>query len=908
MNWIRELARRMLTLLRRKQFDRDLEEEIRLHLELREREYREKGIAPDGAHYATRKRFGNTTSITEVSREMWRWNTIENLIQDIRFGLRTLLKSPGFAFVAVFTLALGIGSNTAIFSVMNAVILRALPVPNPQQLIYLRCADRPAHTSQTGHDDFSFTEYTFEQLRKGRGGFSDLMAFVPLGGSKVAVRYGEEPEEAEAEMVSGNFFSGLGVTPTLGRTVTLQEETQHAQVAVLSYAYWTRRFARNPSVVGQTLYVKGVPFTIIGVTARDFYGVEPEHRTDIWVPFQNRPDLTAWGQPAKDTDGSEQTLYGTPTWWCLMMIGRLAPGVTAPHAQAQLNPLFQRSAYEGIASHDPKEPLPQLYFQSARGIESLREDYEQPLKFLMAMVGLVLVIACSNVAMLMVARNAARQREFSLRMALGAGRGRLFRQLLSESLLLVAAGAGLGWVFALWSTNALVVWSDFDVDLAPDYTVLLFTLLVSMLAALAFGLAPLRNALRCAPGLALKASAASSSQDRNKFRSGQIVVGLQMAMCVVSLVGAGLLVRTLRNLETADLGLHAPGLLAFGITPPQTLHTDAEVLQFYQALSNSLRALPGVESLTLTQNRPGSGWGNNTSAYVDGVLPHPNGNGNSMRWNAVGPDYTHTFGINLVLGRDFTDADSTAAPKVAIVNQTFVQRFLPNRNPLGHRLALSGKPTDTQYTIVGVAADSKYTGVRETPRPMAFFPYAQVPGVGTMHFDLRTEGNPAALLTVVRQAVQQFGPDLPLLQPMTQAEQFEQSFSQDRLVARLALFFGLLAALLVATGLYGTLAYRVSRRTAEIGVRMALGAQRGQVLWMVLRESLGVSLAGVALGLLLSYAGARLMRSMLFGLQPGDPFTFVVALLGITMVAVAAGLIPARRAASVDPMIALRWE
>ncbi len=897
-----------MMLLWRKQFDRDLEEEIRLHLELREREHREKGILPDDAHYATRKRFGNTTSIREVSREMWRWNTVDNLIQDLRFGLRTLRKSPGFAIVAVFTLALGIGANTAIFSVMNAVMLRALPVPNPQQLVYLRCANRPAHTSQTGNDEFSFTEYTFEQLRKQQGGFSDLMAFVPLGNGKVAVRYGDEPEEAEAEMVSGNFFSGLGVTPAWGRTLAPQEETQHAQVAVLSYAYWTRRFARNPGVVGQTLYVKGVPFTIVGASERDFYGVEPEQKTDLWIPLQNRSDLTAWGQPAKDTDGSEQTLYGTPTWWSLMMIGRLAPGVTAQQAQALLNPVFQRSAYEGIGTHDPKESLPQLYFQPARGIESLRESYEQPLKFLMAMVGLVLVIACSNVAMLMVARNAARQREFSLRMALGAGRGRLFRQLLSESLLLVTAGAGLGWMFALWSTNTLAAWSDFDVDLAPDYTVLLFTLVVSLLAALAFGLAPLRNALRCAPGLALKTSAASASQDRTKLRSGQVVVAFQMAMCVVLLVGAGLLVRTLRNLETADLGLHAPGLLAFGITPPQTLHTDAEVLQFYQALSNSLRALPGVESLTLTQNRPGSGWGNNTSAYVDRVLPHPNGNGNSMRWNAVGPDYTHTFGINLVLGRDFTDADSAAAPKVVIVNQTFAQRFLANRNPLGHRVALSEKSTDTQYTIVGVTADSKYTGVRETSRPMAFFPYSQMPGVGTMHFDLRTEGNPAALLPVVRRAVQQFGPDLPLLQPMTLQEQFEQSFSQDRLVARLALFFGLLAALLVATGLYGTLAYRVSRRTAEIGVRMALGAQRRQVLWMVLRESLVVSLAGVALGLPLSYVGARLLRSMLFGLQPGDPLTFVVALLSITLVAVVAGLIPARRAASVDPMIALRWE
>ena len=822
--------------------------------------------------------------------------------QDISYAWRRLRKSPGFASVAILTLALGIGANTAIFSVMNAVILRFLPVPDPQQLVYLRLTDRPSGTMETGDNSWTFSEYSFEQIRSQQQVFSSLMAFVPLSEARVAVRYGENPEEARGDMVSGNFFRGLGVAAERGRTFTLPDEIRHAQEVVLSYAYWTRRFGRNPSIIGQTLYVKGVPFTIAGVARRDFTGVDPGSKTDFWIPLQNRPDLTAWGNSAHDGT----SLYGTPRWWCLMMIGRLKPGVSRAQALAQLNPMFLRTAYEGAGKPNPKEQPPKIYFSAARGIGQ-DEEAAQPLVALMTMVGLVLVIACSNVAMLLVARNAAREREFSLRMALGAGRGRLFRQLLTESLLLVAAGAGLAWLFALWSTGALTAWSPVDVNLSPDRTVLLFTLAVSLLAALIFGLAPLRNALRVAPGHALKTSAASASQSQGKLRSGQVVVALQMALCLVLLVGAGLLLRTLRNLETADLGMRASGLLVFGTSPPQTLHTDPEVIHFYQTLSGRLRTLPGVESATLMQNRIGAGWSNNTNAVVDGCEPNP-GHFSHMRWNSVGPDYFHVLGTKVVLGRDFTDADSAAAPKVAVINQTFAERYLAGRNPIGHHVALDEKPTAPQYAIVGVVADSKYTSVAEGPTPMAYFPYAQLTGVGPMHFELRTQGSPAALLPEVRRAVRENGPDLALLQPMTQQEQFDESFSEQRLFARLSMFFGLLAALLVATGLYGTLAYRVSRRTAEIGVRMALGAQRRQVLWMVLRESLVVTAAGVAVGLPLAIGGGRVLRAILYGLGPGDPLTFAAALAGMALVTLTASLIPARHAASVDPMQALRAE
>jgi predicted permease len=390
-----------------------------------------------------------------------------------------------------------------------------------------------------------------------------------------------------------------------------------------------------------------------------------------------------------------------------------------------------------------------------------------------------------------------------------------------------------------------------------------------------------------------------------------MVVALQISLCMVLLAGAGLLLRSLRNLETANLGLQASGLLTFGVDPPQTLHTDAEVAQFFHALTARLRTLPGVESVTLMQNRIGSGWSNNEYAWVDGVLPAGESNRSVMRWNAVGADYFHVLQIPLLLGRDLNDADAANAARVVVVNHTFADRFLPGRNPLGHHLAFDGAKEMPQYTIVGLAADSKYMSVEEKARPMAYFPYRQlagIEGIATMHFELRMHGNPVAVLPEVRSVVRDFGPDLPLLEPMTQQEQFADSYSQQRLLGRVSIFFAFLAALLVATGLYGTLAYRVSRRTAEIGVRMALGAQRRQVLWMVLRESLAVALAGVIVGLPLAVAATRLLRSTLFGLGPGDPLSFLAALIGMTLVTFVASLIPARRAASVDPMQALRTE
>jgi predicted permease len=826
---------------------------------------------------------------------------MEGFLQDVRYALRMLGKSPAFAVVAVLTLALGIGANTAVFSTMNTVLLRSLPVPRPEQLVHLRLPNgQPDGAGNTGDSETSFSEASFEEMRKARNVFSDLMAYVPLSEDKVAVRIGDEPEEAEGDMVSGNFFAGLGVGFARGRGFMLEEETAHAQVMVLSYAYWTRRFGRNPSAVGETIYVKGVPFAIIGVTAEGFHGVEPGASTNFWVPLQNQPELNAWGQPA-----SMNTMYGTPRWWCIRLIGRLVPHVNLAEALTRLDPVFQNAARIGLGAPDPKNPKTALALEAAKGIEGYRDAYREPITILLVMVGLVLAIACGNVAMLLVARNSTREREFAMRIALGAGRSRLLRQLLTESLLLVTAGALLGWLFAIAGCDALAAWSDLEVPFSLDRNVLAFTVGISVACAIVFGLAPLRTALGSAVGLGVKCPNAAGYNDKRSAWTGRVVVATQMMLCLMLLVGSGLLVRSLRNYETLPLGLRTDGLLVFG-TSPLTAHTDDERARFYQTLVERLRIVPGVESVTLMQNRIGSGWSNNNVYAIDGVLPVGKFEEIGIRSNDVGADYFHVFGVPILEGRDIADNDVRGGAIVAVVNETFVKKFLPNKHALGH--TVGGTKPEQMYQIIGVAADSKYTSVAEKAMPMVYFNYCRKGSISDMQVELHTTGAPEALIPSVRGVLHDLDPNLPMQKPMTQRAQFDESYAQARMFARLSMFFGLIAVLLVATGLYGTLAYRVSRRTPEIGVRMALGAQREQVLWMVLRESLLISGAAILVGLPLALGGAQLMRSMLFGVGPVDALSFAAALFGVAMVALIASSIPARRATRVDPMVALRYE
>jgi predicted permease len=819
-------------------------------------------------------------------------------LNDLRYGLRQLKKSSGLTLICVVTLALGIGANTAVFSVMNAVLLKSLPVEDPDRVVYLNTSGAPKRTGTIdSRETFSYAVY--DALRNQRGPLSQVIAFVPLSTGKVAVRSGSQPEEAEGDMVSGTFFSGLGVKIVRGRGFTEQDEAGHAPIAVISFNYWNRRFARSSQVLGKALYVNGVPTTIVGVSAEGFEGLEAGHSTDFWIPLQSRAELNAWGNPPDDG----KTYIATPTWWCLRLVGRLAPGVSKLQAAARLQPLFQTAAYIGLGSPLPGEKRPTISLQEAKRFPGYDAQYGRPLRMMMAMVGFVLLIALSNVAMLLMARNATRQREFSLRVALGSGRWELFRQLLIESLLLVSMGGISAWLFANVATTALGKWALIGSTLAPDHRVLGFTFVILVLATLLLGIAPLRIALAAGPELVLKASTATSYTDRGISRAGRAIVAMQMALCVVLLLGGALLVRTLRNLENTPLGMRVDGLVVFGLKP-QNIQSIPENTAFYQEVLRKLRVLPGVESATLVEERIGSGWSNNRRMMVDGkVASGPNA---TVRSNVAGSDFFRTLGVPILAGRDFADSDTATSPHVGIVNELFAQRFLPNQNPLGHTIGT--EHGEFQMTIVGVVKNHKYRSIDEDPIPMAWYMYAQIPVAAKMNVELRVHGEPLAILASVRRVVQQIDPDLPLIQPMTQRAQFDTTISQQMLFARLAGFFAMLAVVLVAAGLYGTLVYHVNNRTVEIGVRMALGAQRAQVVWMVLRDSLMLTVIGAAIGVPLALLTGRALASVLYGLKPGDFTSMAIALAGVTLVAIGASLIPARRAAGIDPLTALRWE
>lgn len=886
---------------KRKRSAEDFAAEIKAHLELEADELKSQGVSPDEAQWQARRAFGSVRAAQERFYMRGRWLALDRLLRELRFGVRSLRLSPGFAVTAILTIALGIGANTAVFSVMNAVLLRSLPVTDPGRLVYLQTSNAPRGTGTIDSNE-TFSYPVYDALRSHPHALSPLMAFVPLSGSKVAVRYGAEPEEAEGDMVSGTFFSGLGVNLPLGRGFSEKDEEQHAPLAVISYKYWTRRFGRDPNVLGKTLFVNSVPVTIVGVAAEGFEGVEGSGSTDFWIPLQNRRELNAWGNPP---EGGK--LYMTnSTWWCLRLIGRLAPGVTRTQALAELQPAFQTAAYVGLGGKPMEgEKPPVLSLEDAKSFPGYEQQYGQPLHMLMAMVALVLLIALANVVMLLLARNASRQREFSLRMALGAGRGELLRQLLVESLILVTAGGALAWGFAELATRLLGRWADIESSLTPDRTVLLFTLGILAFAALLFSLAPLRVAMAGGAQLALKTSAATSNADAGKSRTGKVVVALQMALCVVLLVSAGLLIRTLRNLENTPLGMKVDGLVIFGVNP--NIKSISQGREFYRDLLDKLRALPGVESVTVMEERLGSWWSDNSAMQVDGQMPEvANGASDTVRSNVAGPGFFTTLGVPVLAGRDFADSDTATSQHAGIINEEFAKRFLPNQNPLGHTIGTD----DGRYTmtIVGVVKDHKYRSIDEEPIPMAWYEYAQIPTVMSMTVEMRVHGAPLAILPAAQKVVQQLDPNLPLIRPMTQRAQFDTTISHQILFARLAGFFGLLAVLLVTTGLYGTLAYRVSMRTAEIGVRMAVGARRGQVVWMIVKGSLVLTGAGLVIGVPLAMLVGRALASSLYGVRPLDGTSYLLAVAGLAVVALGASVVPAGCAASVDPMRALRTE
>ena len=854
------------------------DEEVRIHLEMLAERFERQGMPPREAKRAAKRQFGNVSLLKQRQRESRTTMFFANVARDIRYGLRQLGKTPVFTVVCVLTLALGVGANTAVFSVMHAVLMRMVPASEPDRLVVIHAHERPRGVYDTGDGSTSLSYNIYKAMGTRKDVFQDVMLYVPLAsGGKTAVRIGETSEEAAGDMVSGNFFSGLGVGMERGRGFAAEDGEKHAAIAVISEKYWESRFGRDPGAVGKTLYVKGVPFTIVGVAAAGFEGTEGSKSLDFWIPLQDRPELNAWGSAVR-ADG--KNYLNSPNWWCIRVMARLVPGMTRERALVEIDPTYQQAALEGVASlRKSGDKTSKLTFGSAKQFGDQDDSQRKPLQTLMAMVALVLLIAVSNVVMLLMARNANRQREFSIRLSLGAGRRELARQLLVESFLLVSLGGVVAWLFASSATRALGAWARIDASLQPDRTVLGFTLGLLVVAALVFGLAPLRGAMASGADGAQKSSGGGTGQDRKKVRVGNAVIATQVALCVVLLVGAGLLFGTMRNLMRTPLGMKTDGLLVFGVHPKH-FSTPEQSVAFYQALQTQLRVLPTVMAVSMAENRPGSGWSNNNSGLmVDGHKPNGFAPDNAeFRNNAVGSDYFHTMGVGIVEGRDFTDADTATSPKVVVVNETFVKKYLSPGAAVGHTLSDTTEKHPTQ--IIGVVKDHKYTGITEEAMPMLWTSTSQGGAEGELNYEVRVQGDPMALLPVVRKMVAGMDPDMPLLQPMTQASQFTVSISQQVMFARLAGCFGVLAVVLIGTGLYGTLAYRVSRRSAEIGLRMALGAQRGQVVWMILRGSLVLTGIGVAVGIPLAMAACKGLESSLYGMKPLDLTSYVFSVVG----------------------------
>jgi putative ABC transport system permease protein len=882
---IGELWRKLLFILRRGRFNRELDEEMRFHLEM-------KGQA--AGHYAARLQFGNPTLLKEISREMWRWNSIERLLQDVRYALRMIRRSPGLSTVAILSLALGIGANTAIFSLVDTVMLRMLPVKDPQHL-KLVVKRVPGGTGR------AFSYPAFALFRDHNDVLSGLIAFGPP--QRVRMTSGpaaSEFEQISRSFVSGEFFSVLGVNAILGRTFTAEEDKVPGAdpFAVLSYDYWKGRFALDPSVIGKHIVVDELPVTIIGVSQPGFAGVQPGYHTDLWLPAMMM------------TKGC----VTNPGCQIFGILTRLKPGVTSQRAQAELEVLHRQHLQER-AARIPNEHARTTFLSQkigladgGNGLSSLGTLFSKPLLVLAAVVGVVLLIACANVANLLLARAAARRKEIAVRLALGAGRVRLTRQLLTESSVLASMGGVLGLAFAYLGSRILIAFvarpgGIVALDPKPDLRALAFTAVVSIVSGLLFGIVPALRATRASLAPALKQNAKSTGAEDGRSAIGRILVISQVALSLVLLIGAGLFVRSLENLRSLDTGFNRQNVLMFGLSVPRS-YKPPQMAAIGKRVLEQVQTLPGVILTGSAAPEPLSGgtWDDIISVEGYAARPQEDLDVNLMR---VSRRFFETMGTALLAGRTFESQDTETSPRVALVNEGMARRFFGSASPVGKHLNCSscGGPAE----IIGVVGDSKLISLREETPATAFFLADQILG-SSGGFVVRTAADPTVLASAVREMLKNIDRNVLLERPRTLSSQLDEVLIQERMIAKLSGFFGVLALLLASIGLYGVMSYAVVRRTNEIGIRMALGAATGDVLRQILRETLFLVVTGIVLGTAAALSLTRLVKAMLFGLTPNDPVTIAFGTLLLLAVALMAGYLPARRAARVDPLVALRYE
>ncbi len=975
----------------RKRLLEELHEEIRNHIETATQENIDRGMSPDEARYAAVRKFGTVTRVQEDTRELWTFVWFDQLLQDIRFGLRGLRNSPGFAAVAILTLALGIGANTAIFSLIDAVMLRSLPVENPSQLVLLRWSARKSpnvHGYQIAGDcvndlrmgaqnpsGCSFSEPMFREIAK-TNMFSGTAAFANSGRLDLT---GNGPAKViTGQLVSGDFFRTLGLKPAAGRLFDQSDDAPAAApVAVLSYGYWQSAFGGAHDIVGRAVELNSVPFTIIGVAEQRFTGITPGSDYDVWLPLsvaQRISDGTLWRNRQSDAG-----------YWWLTIVGRLKPGTQLVEVQPALNGLFRNETLYGPVAifhgaeaapspaaqttipaagglsvtapvplkqkpgtapksetpadgkQVPPEPTtpkvslaleddPQLTLVPAHsGLSGHRKRFADPLYVLMLAVGIILLIACANVAGLMLARATARRQEMSVRLALGAGRARVVRQLLTESVVLSLLGGAVGILFAYWGASAIVSFvatsqtRPLGFAMGVDPRVLAFTVAISLLTGILFGLAPALRSSWTDLTQALKegGSAVSSRHVGGKwFSIGNALVVAQVALAIVVLVGAGLLVRTLANLRSVDAGFDSHNILIFDVDPRLAGYKGAQIDSFYRDLQGRLSEAPGIKSASYSMLPLLSNGLLITSFHWPGTPQDQEAQADIL---GVGPNFFETVHIPFVAGRGFEAPDfgvsaanngatPSSAPTPVIVNQAFVAKYLGKESPLGKMFGKSeggaDEPASPGYEIVGVVRDAKYNDLRREIHATIYEPQTR----GGASFEVRMAADPQAILPAIREVVAQVSTNLPLFDVRTESELIDRLLFQERLIARLAVFFGVLALALACLGLYGLLSYEVSRRTREIGIRMALGAPSGSVLKLVLRQGIVLTIVGAGVGIGVALGVMRYLKAMLFDVYANDPVTMIAVAILLAMLSVAACYIPARRAIRVDPIIALRYE
>jgi len=908
---------------RKHEQDQQLDSEIHFHIEQQITENIGAGMNPEEARRRALAQFGGLEYMKEETRDARGTLSLESLLQDIRFALRVLRKSPGFTMVAVLTLALGIGANTAIFTVINSVLLNNLPVKNPEQLVLLTNPDEQGRQIGFGdgvRDMLTYPE--FQDIAQHNTVFSGVLAASSYTSSIPTAVNGTggsgEAAPAHLKQVSGSYFSVLGVEPMLGRVFT--EEVDNPRdanpVAVISYGFWQARFGGARDVIGRKVRVLRTTYTVIGVMPPQFHGETVGANPEIFVPLSMQREIS----PGRDFLSPETNHFSKTEW--LQVVGRMKPGVNLAQAKAAIDVEFRQmmqAETAGMSAQDKQKFMTQTLpvTEGSRGASTLRENFGKPLEILMAVVGLILLIACANIANILLARAASRQKEIAVRVALGAGGGRLVRQMLTESILLAAIGGAVGLLFAEWAEIALLRMvsagnGQVPLNLHPNGKILAFTLGVSVLTGILFGLAPALRAAHVDLNSVLKAAMRGSSGTSSRpgrVPIGRILVVAQVALSLLLLVVAALFVRSFRNLSQANLGYDREHIVQFDMNALTYGYQRPEIIPLYDQILQRLRAIPGVRGASLSDNGLLSGTDSQDSFTLEGE-----GKARAdekVRYDWVGPGFCAASGIPILEGRDIAPQDSGNGQRVGVINETFARKYFPKANPIGQRVVVRDSDGDFDFVIVGVAADSKHGSVREKPFPRFYGPFFNPVGntwPTYATFAVRTFGDPAGVSFSIRTVVKDVAPNLPAETLQTMDQTLADSLVTDRMITELSGAFGAVAIILVCVGLYGIMAYAVSGRTNEIGIRIALGAQRSSVLWMILRESLLLVCIGIAVGLPAVYGAGKWVSSLLFGVQAADPVSLAAATLLMFVVGVFACYIPARRAMRVDPMVALRYE